>query len=409
MSCSPESHLPIRRFRLLAGLLSLLLIPAAFAEPPARDDGTDVFLVTYGPGEIYWQRFGHNAIWVRDRGLGLDHTFNFGFFDFEQEDFFLRFLRGRMLYFAAARPAREEFAEYIDENRTIRAQKLDLGPSQKLELVESLLMQVRPENRNYRYDYYLDNCSTRVRDALDEALGGMLKQEFSARPAPFSWRDHTRRLTGGDFWLYLGLQVGLGPPVDRQISRWEEMFVPGKLADYLETIEFSGDGVGRPLVTEDVLLFESTLEQPPAEPQSLWPRYLLLAAAGLLAGFLLSRRICPVALARAWLALTGLAGLALAFLWFGTDHAVARYNMNLLLFNPLWLLPAFAPAARRSGALLALFCALLSLLMVFLPLGQYNRDVLAAFLPLNIAAAWLLVRSRLRPAIQPGVPAAADR
>ena len=99
-------------------------------------EDSEAWLVTYGPGEIYWQRFGHNAIWIRDPGLGLDHVFNFGFFDFRQQDFFLRFLQGRMLYFSAARPAREEFAEYIDENRSIRAQKLDLSAQQKLRLVE---------------------------------------------------------------------------------------------------------------------------------------------------------------------------------------------------------------------------------------------------------------------------------
>jgi hypothetical protein len=103
----------------------MICVPASAAGPGAEAAGTEVWLVTYGPGEIYWQRFGHNAIWIRDPALGLDHVFNFGFFDFAQEDFFLRFLQGRMLYFSAAQPARDEFAAYIDENRSIRAQRLD--------------------------------------------------------------------------------------------------------------------------------------------------------------------------------------------------------------------------------------------------------------------------------------------
>ncbi|MGD2129968.1 MAG: hypothetical protein PVJ17_11735, partial [Lysobacterales bacterium] len=104
----------------LAGWLILVMslaLPLAAAaqtgEPQAEGSTPEVWLVTYGPGQIYWQRFGHNAIWIRDPELGLDHTFNFGFFDFGQEDFFLRFLQGRMLYFSAAQPAREEFASYI--------------------------------------------------------------------------------------------------------------------------------------------------------------------------------------------------------------------------------------------------------------------------------------------------------
>ena len=88
---------------------------------------TEVWLVTYGPGEIYWQLFGHNAIWIRDADLGLDHVFNFGYFDFEQDNFFLRFVQGRLLYFSAAQPAQREFSNYIDENRSIRAQRLRLS------------------------------------------------------------------------------------------------------------------------------------------------------------------------------------------------------------------------------------------------------------------------------------------
>ena len=101
-------------------------VPGNGAEPELPQ----VWLVTYGPGEVYWQRFGHNAIWIREPARGLDHVFNFGFFDFAQQDFFLRFLQGRMMYFSAAQPAQQEFAAYIDENRSIRAQRLDLSPEQ---------------------------------------------------------------------------------------------------------------------------------------------------------------------------------------------------------------------------------------------------------------------------------------
>ena len=159
----------VRRFSLclLMCLMAAAPVPGNGAEPELPQ----VWLVTYGPGEVYWQRFGHNAIWIREPARGLDHVFNFGFFDFAQQDFFLRFLQGRMMYFSAAQPAQQEFAAYIDENRSIRAQRLDLSPEQAAWLTGYLLEEVRPENRDYLYDYYRDNCSTRVRDALDDALG----------------------------------------------------------------------------------------------------------------------------------------------------------------------------------------------------------------------------------------------
>lgn len=372
-------------------LLLALWVPL-HAGAQASDSRPEAWLVTYGPGEIYWQRFGHNAIWIRDPALGLDHAFNFGFFDFEQERFFLRFLQGRMLYFSAAQPVRKEFAAYIDENRSIRAQKLDLDAQQLARLTSYLLREVRPEHRDYLYDYYLNNCSTRVRDALDLALDGAISSHFKPIQAPQNWREHTRRLTFGDFWVYLGLEVGLGAPVDRSMDRWQEMFIPGELADAVSTLEVRRDGAIRPLVAEDTMLYLSTLERPPDTPPVAWPRYLLAALVALAIAGLLGRWISAAALARAWFAVSGLLGIALIFLWFATNHAVAQLNLNLLVLSPLWLLLVFWKKGSLLPSYLVGTLSLLALLMPWLPPWQYTLDVLAAFLPLNIAAAWALRR-----------------
>jgi len=400
---------PGLRALFLCFILTWLCAPSAVTAADQPAGSPEVWLVTYGPGEIYWQRFGHNAIWIRDPRLGLDHAFNFGFFDFRQKDFFLRFLRGRMLYFSAARPATEEFAAYIDENRSIRAQRLALSGDQAESLTAFLLEEVRPENRDYRYDYYRNNCSTRVRDALDRALGGSLSEAFSREPAAQTWRDHTRRLTGSDFWLYLGLEIALGAPVDKPINRWEELFIPATLADAVAEFRLEPEGAREPqagagkrdslvpLALEDVVLFQSSAPAPPAAPRTWWPRYLLASLAVLGSVWLLRRysvRTVPFGLARTWFLVSGLGGLLLLYLWFGTDHSVARSNLNLLVFNPLWLWPAFAPRPVRGAPLLVAGLSLLALLLPFVPPHQYTFDVLAAFLPLNLAAAAVLGGSR---------------
>ncbi len=385
----------------LVFLLLLSCSPHALAEAEFEPSRSEVWLVTYGPGEIYWQRFGHNAIWIRDRQLGLDHAFNFGFFDFEQEDFFVRFLQGRMLYFSAARPAREEFSDYINENRSIRAQRLDLSPEQKLKLVDFLLEEIQPENRDYLYHYYEHNCSTRIRDAIDLALGGILSAEFERLPASQTWRDHTRRLTAQDFWLYLGLEIVLGAPVDRQINRWEEMFIPEVLADSIASVEFSGGGSARPLVLEDVVLHESSLQAPPVAPANWWPRYLLLSLGVVVLAWLADRYVIhglSAAVSRSWMLLSGIAGLALLFFWFGTDHSVARLNLNLLVFNPAWLVFAMWRGKATIPILVVGVFSILACLATALPSGQYIVDVLAAFVPLNLAAAFGLNSSRTQPA-----------
>jgi len=382
---------------------AVLTVLACLAAEPLQaaapvDDADGVWLVSYGPGEIYWQRFGHNAIWVRDGRLGLDHTFNFGFFDFAQEKFFWRFLQGRMLYFSAAQPSAEEFAQYRAENRSIRVQRLDLEREQAARLIRYLVRETRPENRDYLYDYYLNNCATRIRDAVDLALDGRLRETYRPLAAPQSWRDHTRRLAVMDFWLYLGLEIVLGSPVDRPIDRWDEMFIPSRLADAVAELRLPAARGGGPLVVEDRVLLESTLPPPPAEPPRVWPRYLLAALAVVLAAAVAGRWLPATLLPRAWFLLAGLAGLALLFFWFGTDHDVAQRNLNVLLLNPLWLL--FVPAGRtgRFAWPAALAFSVLAALLAWLPPGQYSADVLAALLPLNLAAAFALKRAAARRA-----------
>lgn len=389
-------------------LLALLCSLPAMAQSEFEPEEAEVWLVTYGPGEIYWQRFGHNAIWIRDQRLGLDHAFNFGFFDFGQEDFFTRFLQGRMLYFSAARPSREEFSSYINENRLIRAQRLDLSPGQKLKLIDFLLEEIQPENRDYLYHYYRNNCSTRIRDAIDLALGGILSTEFEKIPAKQTWRDHTRRLTAQDFWLYLGLEIGLGASVDRPTSRWDEMFIPAVLADSIESTEFTGGGLTRPLVLEDVMLHESSLQPPPVVPAGWWPRYLLLSLGVVFLVWLADRYVLrglSQALSRTWLLLSGVAGLALMFLWFGTDHDVASLNLNLLVFNPLWIVFVMWRGSTTIPLVTVGVFSVVACLAALYPSGQYTVDVLAAFLPLNLAAAWVFMQSPIRPANLPGAPA----
>ncbi len=377
------------RRRSLASLL--LVVMSTWSSTFAADEptsSTEVWLLTYGPGEIYWQRFGHNAIWIHDTDLGLDHVFNFGFFDFEQDNFFLRYLQGRLLYFSAAQPVEREFSNYIDENRSIRAQRLDLSPEQSLQLVEYLLDEVQPENRLYLYDYYTNNCSTRVRDALDLALGGALVSSFRSATGAQSLRDHTRRLTIGDFWFYLALEIVLGAKIDQPISQWDEFFIPSELAASLADMEHPGVGGLQPLVVEDVMLYQSSLQPPPAEPGNWWTRYLLmsmaiLAFAGLACRLL--RVLNPLLLVQGWLLLSGVAGLMMLFFWIFTDHVAVGQNLNLLVFNPLWWVVLYWKGHKAAGSVL-LLASMLALSMALLTSQQYTIDVLAAFLPLNIVS-----------------------
>ena len=213
-------------------LLFLSFVLALLWQVPAQA-APEFYLVTYGPGAQAWERFGHNAIWLRDQETGEEAMYNYGFFDFEQKGFFKNFLLGRMLYYSAATDPARELPYYQRYNRSVEYQALQLSAAQSERLAQFLRHSVEPEQREYLYDYFADNCSTRVRDALDYALAGGLGTDSEIIELGTSLRLSALRMVQDDFWLYLGMQLGLGRNTDRPINLWQGFYLPYVLKDAL--------------------------------------------------------------------------------------------------------------------------------------------------------------------------------
>lgn len=361
-------------------------------------------VVTMGPGEIFWERFGHDAIVVDDPAAGEPVSYNFGYFDLAEDGFIGRFLRGRMQYMLVALPLQQDLQYYREVGRGATLQWLDLDPVQARRLADQLAENARPENARYRYDYYTDNCSTRVRDALDRALGGALRKQLEPRSTGDTYRSESVRLASPATWMWIGFDIGLGPYGDRPLSRWEQAFLPRRLADDLRELKLAD---GRPLViAEHELLPQRQSAEPAEQPRTLWPWLLLglVSAAAILA---LARR-WPRGLAGIgfgfWL-LCGLVGLVLVLGWAFTEHRALWANRNALLFNPLcllllpgaWaLLRGRAPGRCFRGLLVAVSViavgALLPLWLQILP--QRNGNWIALLLPIHAALAWVWARRK---------------
>lgn len=380
-------------FALLLGLLS-----------PRVGAATAVGLVTMDPGDAYWARFGHNALLI-DRGDGSEPTFyNFGYFDFEQPGFLTRFLRGDMRYLAVALPMSSDLGSYAAEGRGARLQWLRLTPEQVATLTAALAEQVRPENAEYRYDYFVSNCSTKVRDALDEALGGALKRQLDGRSMGLTYRHEALRHGAGIAWLHLGMHLGLGPYADRPLSIWEQSFIPARLADALREVRTEA---GEPLVVAERELLPHRGPITAADPpRGSWAALLV----GLILAFAVARaargRRGGAVLLAVW-SVSGLAGLGMLLLWVGTAHESAWANRNLLLFNPLalLLLPACLALWRqgrspRESRLRYAAHALAVLSVAGLVLAhvqvypQQQLEWIALVLPLQIALSLTLLQPR---------------
>ncbi|MBD8526147.1 DUF4105 domain-containing protein [Pseudomarimonas arenosa] len=386
---------------MLVRCLAVWLLFSAVGAQAAVDR---IALVTLGPGEEYWARFGHNALMVIEDD-GRATTYNYGFFDFSQPNFLGRFLRGHMTYQLVAMPADQDLDYYRRQGRSVRVQWLNLNAEERASLAKDLAWQAEPENAEYRYDYFKANCSTKVRDALDKVLGGVIRQQLNGRSRGLSYRDEALRVGYHEEWMYYGMHFGLGIEADQVMSRWDEAYIPDRFAEAIPLIKRAD---GEPLIVGDEQWLPQLVESAPAGT----PRFLFSAAAigfGLAALILLFGRhrgllgtLTRSVLGAIWL-FSGLAGLLMIGLWAFTDHSAAWANRNLLLFSPLApLLLATLPALARNQEIwkgwrwLALFHLTLGAVAIaayFLPVQtrQDNLEWILLMVPVGFGV-WRLMR-----------------
>jgi hypothetical protein len=391
---------PTAALRLLA-LLACLLPAWAFAQAVPR-----IGVATMQPGEVFFERFGHDAIVVLDPVSGQATSYNFGYFDPSEPDFVGRFAKGEMMYYLVALPLEDDLQQYRDGGRGVSIQWLDLPPQQAIALADALAVRSRPENARYHYDYFTANCATMVRDSLDQAMGGALKGQLAGRSRGNTYRSEAVRLASPAPWMWIGFDLGLGPYADKPLSRWEEAFVPMRLADSLAEARNSE---GRPLVqTTQELLPHRIAPEPPEQVRRWWPWLLvgLIVAAGVMALARRPRLLAGLAIPF-WLLCT-IAGGLLIYLWGFTAHQSAWANRNLLLLNPLCLLlivGAFGLLRRRPPgrwfdvvAWLMVVASVLALIIHWLSMPpQFDLQWIMLLLPIHAALAFALGRSHKSP------------
>ena len=387
---------------------------AAQQEPdptPPPGSSLSVYLLTVEPGDLIYELFGHNALVVRDADTGYEAAFNYGIFDSRAAGFYLQFLKGRMMYRVQAQSLPAMLAAYRAHNRRVWAQELDLEPDRKARLFQLLRTAVLPENYIYPYQYYLNNCSTKLRDALDTVLDGQLRAATDGAPTGATWRQDTRRLTSTDAVGYLAIDLVLGPKGDEPTNRWQEMWIPMKLRDTAGALFLTrADGTRTPLVRSEELWVDSTREHEPVTAPSL---DLLFLLSGLVTGLVLSffgyRSAAGARLGRLGLGLGasiwGLFCFVAGTVMIGvhwTDHDFMYWNQNVLLFSPLGIgVVAGVLRVIRKGrtsiwgrrfVLGSLALALAALILNLIPgTSTGNRQMIAFALPVHLAMCWVML------------------
>ncbi len=315
----------------LLALAGIALGVELCGEPP-RERGPSVHLLTVGPGDRVDRAFGHTGLYVQDPTADIDAVYAFGAYRFIGWPSIRDFLLGEQRYWMHVRTLEEELEHFRKEGRRIDAQVLDLPDSAAHQLVATLAWLDDDSRRFYDYHWYEANCTTKVRDLIDQMLGGQLRDSLSA-PSGTTQRFEVLRHIHPIPWAWYGLSYGASANTDRELTRYEASFLPETLAAELAGVQLESG----PLVRQRCRIQESDLpdplDAPPNRDPILWLVGLALAAA-ILRG--------PRPIAAATLALYGVlaatAGTASATLWYVSRIEAYWANSHLLLASPAHLL-----------------------------------------------------------------------
>lgn len=292
-----------------------------------------ISLLTVGTGEDLAAKFGHSAIRLQDPTLGLDEVYGYGTYDFEDPNFYLNFTRGKLAYTISRMPFNYFEYAYTQEKRWIKEQVLDLNLEQRNNIVAFLENNLLPENKKYKYDFLFDNCATRIPMVFEKTLGDGFNFDYDYLEHRYTFRQLIRQNLNPNTWSNFGIDLALGSVIDRKATPYEHLFLPIYVYKQMRHTTLNE----KPIVKQERLL----LDIPEQEDNNL---FLLTPAFWLglmvvLVGFVTYIDFKNQKQSR-WLdfslfLLTGLSGILIVFLWFGTDHLSTKMN-----FNALW---AFAP------------------------------------------------------------------
>ncbi len=314
-------------------LLFLLIIMAL---APAKAQIYEISLLTCDPGKELYSSFGHSAIRMRQIGTeGQDLVFNFGTFDFKTPNFYGKFATGKLDYMLSVSTYADFIREYDYYQRDVREQILDLNEQQKDLLLQHLWAQYEPARRYYRYDFFFNNCATKIRDAFEIALGKELVWNDSSSIDEKTFRNLIDEYVYPLPWADLGIDLALGSVIDREASERESQFLPDYMEAAFAKATIVGDGPTRPLVKESRVILEYPDEEFKMDPIN--PYFIFWGIAILFIGITFfghKKKRLFIGFDVALFSILGTLGLVVTFLWFFTDHSATKWNWNLL-----WVFP----------------------------------------------------------------------
>lgn len=317
------------RIKLLFFTLILFLAFEIKAQQQKLSNEAEISVLTIGPGTSLYDAFGHNAFRIKDNSLGIDYTFNYGVYDFDMPNFYTKFARGKLNY-KIDKNYYEDFIDfYISQNRSVKEQVLNLSKTEKQRIYDYLIHNYKPENKYYLYDFFYDNCATKIRDVipiiLKENIDFNEPEGFTQKTFRQLIYDHVDKNSWGGF----GIDLALGSVIDKKATANEHMFLPMYIYVFFEN---ATTNTSKPLVKQSQVLFES-VKKPRSNNFLTSPLFVfgIISLIILLITFFDYKNNKQ----SLWLdviifAFTGTIGILVLLLWLATDHSATAQNYNLL-------------------------------------------------------------------------------
>jgi hypothetical protein len=375
-------------------LVILFFILISFSKVSAQSPGDTVaYLLTCGPGTETYSVYGHSALRIVIPEKNQDYVYNWGVFDFDTPGFAWKFAKGRLDYMLVAQSLNSFLSVYLFEQRYVVSQKINLDPKEVRILVDLITENLKPENRKYRYDFFYDDCSTRIRDLLEQAVGEKLKYPPAETGKIPTFRVMVARYQNPFPWLRFGVDLIMGSTADKKAVFRDRMFLPIDLKNGLSETLVSRSGKMIPLLQNPEILVDF---RSPVVKQNFFtaPPFvftLVITLVLILASLIKSRKIIRYIDIAIYSVFSVLSVLMIFFNFF-TDHLQMKWNLNIIWLNPLILICLIMLILNKSGIIWFRMVFIIS--AVFLVL-QYilPQDFNIAFSLLTII---LLVRSSVR-------------
>jgi len=323
-------------------------------------------VLTVSPGDELYSTFGHTAIRIQDLQKGNDYVFNYGTFDFNTPDFYIKFALGKLDYLLSL----DSFNDFLEsckgEGRSIKEQVLNFNKDQSLKLIQLLIENYKPQNRYYRYKFFTDNCSTRVRDIIVLASGDSLLLEKPKVEVNCTFRTLFTRYLKTMPWSRFGIELVLGKLTDEKAG-YNSLFVPDDLQESINLAKISG----KPLVSEE----HTIVDFYPQIAKFNFFSPIFLAILILISTLIIQlRKQWILIYDKVYFSLFGILGLFIAFLSIFSEHDELHNNLVILFLLPTnIILPFLKPSSfRRYYCLIAFLIVLLGLILLPLLPQKFN-------------------------------------